>query len=145
MKKLLLSTSAAALLGLSPAAADPTFMLGGTFTFGAGQGTQFGISARVISDNRPDQGVLGAGVTFYPGDGEFGFDVFAGYTFDEGVFGVGYDFAQRQPLVSLGYANMRDEAPPPVSCQPQPPVQPPPPPPVSCLPQPPVQSPPPPP
>ena len=111
MKRFLMTTSAAALLGVAPAAADPTFMLGGTFAFGGGQPAQFGISARVISNNVPDEGVLGAGVTFYPGDGEIGFDVFAGYTFDQGVLGVGYDFAQRQPLVSLGYANLDDPVP----------------------------------
>lgn len=126
MKKLLMTTSAFALLGVAPAAADPTFVLGGTFGFGGGQPAQFGLSARVISNNRTDKGVLGAGVTFYPGDGQFGFDVFAGYTFDESVFGVGYDFAQRQPLVSLGYANMQDEAPSPPPPSPPPPSPPPP-------------------
>lgn len=124
MTRFLMTTSVAALLGVAPVApvaADAGFMLGGTVAFGGGQPAQFGISARVISDTSADQGVLGAGATFYPGTGEIGFDVFAGYTFDAGVFGVGYDFARRQPLVSLGHADMADESPTPPPPPPPPP------------------------
>lgn len=123
MNKLLLSTSFAALLGASTAYADPTFMLGGTISFGTGQGSQFGISARILSNDQEDEATFGTGVTYYPGSGDFGYDVFAGWSFDNAVFGVGYDFRQRTPIMSLGVSNTQEHTP---LAAPMPPQSPPP-------------------
>jgi hypothetical protein len=34
-------------------------------------------------------------------------DVFAGYNFDRGAFGFGYDLVQGAPVVSLGMVNTK--------------------------------------
>ncbi|WP_370270585.1 hypothetical protein [Nioella sp.] len=120
VNKLLLSTSFAALLGTSAAYADPTFMLGGTISFGAGQGSQFGISARILSNNQEDEATFGAGITYYPGSGDFGYDVFAGWNFDNSVLGIGYDFGQRTPIMSLGVSNTEGPTPQAVPMPPSP-------------------------
>ena len=129
MNRLLLSTSLAALLGTSAAQADPTFMIGGTFSFGGGAPGQFGLSARILSNNVEGEHTLGAGVTYYLDSGDLGYDVMLGWLHENSVFGLGYDFGQRTPLLTLGLTRTTDgagDAPP--SCQP---VVPPPP---SCLP-----------
>jgi hypothetical protein len=92
----------------TPAIADGTLMLGGTLTFGANQQPNFGVSARVLENNRVDESTLGAGVTYYFATRDIGVDVFAGYVFDNGVFGFGYDFVQGAPIMSLGLADTDD-------------------------------------
>jgi len=108
MKNTGIATAVAFVLGVSPAVADPTFMLGGTLSFGASRPAEFGVSARLLENNRSDESTLGAGITYYPRNGDIGLDVFAGYIFDQGVFGFGYDFVQATPVVSLGIANTED-------------------------------------
>lgn len=105
MKHVPLTTTLVFLAGLSPALADPAFMLGGTFTFGASQQPNFGISARLLQNNVADESALGAGLSYYPFTGQLGVDVFAGYLFDNGGFGFGYDLVQGAPIVSLGLVN----------------------------------------
>jgi hypothetical protein len=103
-----MATALAAAVGAVPAAADPTLMIGGTVTFGAMQQPNFGISARVLENNRRDESTLGAGVTYYLATNEIGLDVFAGYLFDHGAFGFGYDLVQGAPIMSLGVVNTDD-------------------------------------
>jgi hypothetical protein len=102
VKHVPLTTTLVFLAGLSPALADPALMLGGTFTFGANRSPDFGITARFLQNDVADESTLGAGVTYFIGSGQIGVDVFAGYLFDNGVFGFGYDLVQAAPIVSLG-------------------------------------------
>jgi hypothetical protein len=108
MKTLIAATSVALMAGTVPALADTAFMLGGTVTFGSNRPAEFGVSARLLENNRVDESTLGAGVTYYPRNGDVGVDVFAGYLFDNGVFGFGYDLVQGAPIMSLGIANTED-------------------------------------
>jgi len=105
MKHLLAATFVVLTAGGSPALADPALMLGGTITFGSNQQPNFGVSARLLENNRSDESTLGAGVTYYLGTRDIGIDVFAGYIFDNGVFGFGYDLVQGAPIMSLGIAD----------------------------------------
>lgn len=108
MTHILAATAVALSLVAAPAMADGTFMLGGTMTFGANQQPNFGVSARLLENNRVDESTLGAGVTYYFATGDLGVDVFAGYIFEHGVFGLGYDLVQGAPVMSLGIANTED-------------------------------------
>jgi len=113
MNKTGIATLVAFVFGVSPAfvtpaVADPTVMLGGTLTFGSNRQPEFGVSARLLESNRADESALGAGITYYPRGGDIGIDVFAGYVFDNGVFGFGYDFVQGAPIMSLGIADTED-------------------------------------
>ncbi len=108
MKKLLMTSSFAALLGPSIAAADPTLMIGAGFSFGGNQGPQYGVTAKVLSDDQSEEFVLGAGVSYYFGSGEFGADLSAGYLFDNTAAMVGYDFMQQSIVASLGYAEVSE-------------------------------------
>lgn len=108
MKHFLAAAAATVSLAASPALADGALMLGGTLTFGANQQPNFGITARILENNRTDESTLGAGVTYYLATRDVGVDVFAGYVFDNGVFGFGYDLVQGAPVMSLGLANTED-------------------------------------
>jgi len=102
VKNVTLAATVAFLAGASPVLADPTLMLGGTFTFGAMQDPNFGLTARLLENDRANESTLGAGVTYYLFSGNIGVDVFAGYLFDGAAFGFGYDLVQGAPVVSLG-------------------------------------------
>ena len=108
MKHVPLTTTLAFLAGLSPALADPTLMLGGSVTFGANQTPNFGVTARLLENDRVNESTLGAGLSYYFGTGQIGVDVFAGYLFDNGVFGFGYDLVQGSAIASLGLVNTQD-------------------------------------
>lgn len=112
MKRLLMSTAIAGGLAAAPAFADPTLMLGLSFTFGGSQSGQLGISGRILSDNKRDQFVAAVGGTFYPGTQQFGFDAGIGYTWDNHPFTLTYDFANQGVQVGLGWADLEaDEGP----------------------------------
>lgn len=108
MTHIFAATAVSLALVTTPALADGTLMLGGTMTFGTNQQPNFGVSARILENDRVDESTLGAGVTYYFGTGDLGVDVFAGYTFDHGVFGFGYDLVQGAPIMSLGIADTQD-------------------------------------
>ena len=114
MKKVIILASFAALLGSGHAHADPTFLLGGGFTFGNGS-PQFAITGKVLSNDEEDEPVAGLGLNYYPGSGEFGADLGLGYLFEDSSVILGYDFLSRAPLISFGYADTDDgSSPPPV-------------------------------
>lgn len=108
MKHVPLITTLAFVAGLSPAFADPALMLGGTVTFGANQTPTFGVTARLLENDRVNESTLGAGLSYYFSTGQIGVDVFAGYLFDHGVFGFGYDLVQGSAIASLGLVNTQD-------------------------------------
>ena len=109
MKKLLASTAIVSTLAGVPAVADPTVMVGLTWAFeNGGQTGQLGISGRILSDNRRDEWVAAIGGTFYPGSGEFGLDVGAGYTFTNTPVTLSYDFVNNRTQLGLGWADLTD-------------------------------------
>jgi hypothetical protein len=108
VKHLPLSSTLLFLAGLTPALADPTMMLGGTVTFGANTSPSFGVTVRLLENNRVNESTLGAGLSYYLGSGQIGVDVFAGFLFEKGVFGFGYDLVQGKVIASLGVVDTQD-------------------------------------
>jgi len=108
MKKYLGSTALVSCVIASPVWADPTFMVGLTMSFGGSQGTNVGISGRVLSDNKRDSAVGMAGVTYYPQTGTWGIDAGLGYNFDNTTVGVTYDFMNQNVAISGGWADLAD-------------------------------------
>lgn len=104
MKHSLSTTALVTTLLAAPAVADPTYMLGLALNFGGGE-TQLGVTAKILSDNRPEEVVAAAGVTYFF-DGTFGADVGVGYTFDDGAVTLGYDFLNRSPQIAAGWADI---------------------------------------
>ena len=104
--KLFAGVSAILLLCGSAVCAEPALTLGGVFSFGWDRGSDFGVAVGFITNNQADKVTFGGAATYYPVSGDFGTDVFAGWVFDNGVLGAGYDFSQRAPTVSLSYANV---------------------------------------
>lgn len=107
MKHLSLATTLVFLAGASPVLADPALMLGGTVTFGANHNPDFGLTARLLENNRANESSLGAGVTYYLYTGQIGVDVFAGYLLEGAAFGFGYDLVQGAPVISLGLVDTK--------------------------------------
>jgi hypothetical protein len=123
MKKILLSVALLA-LGSSYAAARPEFcvedksffgqpavMLGVTFNFGGGSTEQnFGISAKILSNDWQDYQAAAVGVTYFPmkADHKLGLDASLAYkgTFAAGT--LGWDFLNQQPQVSAGYVDAQE-------------------------------------
>ncbi len=110
MRKILVSTSIAALLGPSASIADPTYMLGIGLSFGGNQSPQFALTGKILSDDEEDEAVLALGLNYYPNSGEIGADLGVGYLFDNSAVVLGYDFLQKTPLLSLGFADTDDGA-----------------------------------
>lgn len=109
MKYLLMSTALAGGLAAVPAFADPTIVLGLTFTFGGSQSGQLGISGRILSDNQRDEWVGAIGGTYYPGTQEFGFDAGIGYNWDNHPITLTYDFVNQGVQVGLGWADLEED------------------------------------
>lgn len=109
MKHLLLSTALAGSLASAPAFADPTAMIGVSFTFGGSQAGQLGISGRILSDDRRDVWVGAIGLTYYPGTNDFGFDAGVGYNFGNTPLTLTYDFMNEGLQVGLGWADLQSD------------------------------------
>lgn len=120
MKKLLLSTAIALLLpaGIASAgtasvisvpakshSAHPTLLFGIAVEFGDSVSTpDVGVTAKVLSSNRPNQFVVGGGVGYFPwSDQPFGVDLDIGYTFNHAAILGGYDFLRQKPQLSAGF------------------------------------------
>lgn len=106
MKKLLVSTAMVGSLASVPAFADPTVMLGLSWTFGGSQSGQLGVSARILSDDRRDEFVAAIGGTYYPGANAFGLDVGVGYNWDNHPFTLTYDVLNEGWSVAMGWADL---------------------------------------
>lgn len=78
-----------------------------------------GITAKVVSDDDENTGVLGAGASYYPfaEEKKFGLDASVGYLFKNSAVMAGFDFLKWKPQLSVGYVNTEDSssAPAPVS------------------------------
>lgn len=101
-----LTLIAATVLYASCARADgPTIMLGIAFDFGASPKDNFGITGKVLSNDRPGHFVVGAGGTYFPFAREqVGADISGGYLTDHAAVTAGYDFMRWNPQVSAGWA-----------------------------------------
>lgn len=101
---------AGALLSVSQlASADPGVFFGLVYAFGAGGGP--GVSLKVLSTNKEDHAVVGAGATFYPFSqaNRFGLDVEVGYLAKDFAATVGWDFLQHGVQIGAGYVNTKDD------------------------------------
>ncbi|MBM3611995.1 MAG: hypothetical protein FJX19_03365 [Alphaproteobacteria bacterium] len=101
----------------APAAADPAAYLGIAFTFGGANSGKVGLTAKILSSEKEEDWVAGAGVTYFVGaPNDFGLDLSVGYNgSDNFSVLVGYDFLQYAPVGSLGWSDTKKEAasPPP--------------------------------
>ena len=81
-----------------------------TYGFGASPG-DFGVTAKILSDDDANTAVVGAGVSYFPFAEEmkFGVDVSAGYLFKNSSLSVGWDFLQKKPQLSFGYVNTENK------------------------------------
>lgn len=117
----------AAVLFSTTAQADAGFFIGGSYSFG---GAGFGVTAKILSSDKEDQPVIGAGVTYYPmAINHFGADLSVGYNLDNAGLMLGYDFLQKGVSVGVGYVNTEDDNNQNTSATTMPAVAPPPPPP----------------
>jgi len=95
----------AGFLPFATAQADPAAFVGISYSFGGGG---VGISAKVLSDDDENKGVIGGGVTYYPLTNQFGLGVGVGSTFDNGAALIGWDFLQNGVEASIGWADTED-------------------------------------
>jgi len=88
---------------------QPAVMLGVTFNFGGGAVAQnFGISAKVLSNDWQDYQAAAVGVTYFPmkTDHKLGLDASLAYKGSFAVGTIGWDFLNNQPQVSAGYVEV---------------------------------------
>ncbi len=88
-------------------------LFGITYTLGT-SAANWGVTAKIISDNDANKGIVGAGVSFFPfaEENKFGADLSAGYLFENGAVTMGWDFLQWKPQLSLGYVNTVEDSKP---------------------------------
>ena len=81
-----------------------------TYGFGTSLG-DFGITAKILSDDDANTAVVGAGVSYFPlAEGQkFGVDLSAGYLFENSAVTLGWDFLQKKPQFGFGYVDTEDE------------------------------------
>ena len=91
-------------------AAHPALMLGIAFEFGdTVSKPDIGLTAKLLSSNKPDKAVVGGGVTYFPWAKEqFGVDLDIGYVVSNGGLLAGYDFLRWKPQFSAGYVQTDD-------------------------------------
>jgi hypothetical protein len=114
MQKLFATTAILSLLATNAALADPAIMMGLSVNFGGGGELAPGVTAKVLSSDEQDQAVAAAGVSYFPGAANpLGFDISAGYNFNEGTALIGYDLLHTQFQASAGWVNTQDDEPMP--------------------------------
>ena len=111
MKFIKISLVVSSLLLSTLAKADAGVFFGFTYAFGGGGPA---VSLKVLSSDKVNEGVVGAGVSFYPySANKFGADVSAGYNFTDSGVTIGYDFLQKGVQLGVGYVNTRNDSPAP--------------------------------
>ena len=110
MKQFLVAASAAALFSAATVShATPAAFLGLSYHFGG----KLGFTAKVLSSNAEKKSVAGFGATYYfNAKDPFGLDLSVGRTMKHSAVLVGYDFLQKQPALSAGWANTKKHCPP---------------------------------
>jgi len=91
-------------------AMDLGTFFGISYNFGS-TAADWGVTAKVLSDNEEDKLVAAAGVSFFPYAAQkFGVDVGGGYLFSCGAVTMGWDFLHATPQLSLGIAHTDDDS-----------------------------------
>ena len=114
MKKFALA-SALALASISiSASADTGVFVGVSYAFGGNNG--LGFTAQATSTRKEDRGFAAAGFSYYPYavGNKFGIPVGIGYQGKNSAVVGSYDLLLKAPVLSGGYANTREDAPPPL-------------------------------
>jgi hypothetical protein len=104
------ATALALILLKVPAYADPTVMLGLSLNFGGGE-SKLGATAKLLSNDAPNEFVGAAGITYFFDDGSVGLDAGLGYTFDNSAVTFTYDFLNESPQLSAGWADIAQPRP----------------------------------
>ena len=122
LRRLALTCALPALL-TAPAAADPTFGIGLTFTFGGGT-PQTGVGFRIFSDDEEDSAVGSIGLDYLFQDESWRGSVGVAYLGSNGYVGadVGFGFGDGNFSFGLG-AGFVDTSAPPAGVAPPPPPQ----------------------
>lgn len=109
MKKIKVMVAGALLLSSQMASADPGVFFGVVYNFGSGAGV--GFSLKVLSTDKQDNVVVGAGASFYPFSqaNKFGIDADIGYLTKDFAVTVGWDFLQHGVQLGAGYVDTADE------------------------------------
>ncbi|MCD6580796.1 MAG: hypothetical protein J7K90_03260 [Desulfuromusa sp.] len=86
---------------------------GGFFGISYNFGTSvedWGITAKIMSDDDANTAVVAAGVSYFPfaKEKKFGADLSGGYLFENGAVTLGFDFLQWTPQLGLGYIDTED-------------------------------------
>jgi hypothetical protein len=83
----------------------PTLMFGIAVEFGDTiKAADVGLTAKLLSSDRPNTFVFGGGVAYFPWAKEqFGFDIDGGYNFTNAGVLAGYDLLRWKPQISAGY------------------------------------------
>ncbi len=108
MKKIIKTAAALVILaGLNVNSyAEATWMAGISYTFSG----QFGVTLKALSDDKKSKTVGVVGASYYPfAPQSFGFDVGAGYTYDDAVATISWDFLQKTVQFSGGYADIEED------------------------------------
>jgi hypothetical protein len=86
--------------------ASPAAFVGISYSFGG----NIGLSVKLLSDDKEDKVVAAIGASYYPtAMNKFGIDIGAGYTFNNAAAIVGWDFLQKSPQISAGWADIEDD------------------------------------
>ena len=89
-------------------AGNPTVLLGLAFDFGADPKDNIGLTAKIISNNEPDNFIFGVGGTYFPfAKDQIGVDLSGGYLADHSAVTAGYDFMRWTPQLSAGWVPTR--------------------------------------
>lgn len=107
MKQLLVTAAATALLATTSftVQAGPAAFVDISYHFGG----KAGITAKVLSSDKADKAVAALGATYYfNAKAPLGVDLSLGYAFENAAALVGYDFLQKQPAISAGWADVDD-------------------------------------
>lgn len=95
------------LLGVSSNAfSGATYMAGVSYTFSG----EFGVTLKALTDDRKSKVVGSLGATYYPFAAKsYGFDLGAGYTYDDAAATISWDFVQQSIQFSAGYADIEED------------------------------------
>ena len=99
------------ILGLvAQAQAGAGAFFGISYNLGASK-ADWGITAKVLSDDDDNTAVAAAVVSFFPfaDEKKFGVDLSGGYLFENGAVTLGWDFLQKKPQLGIGYVNTDDD------------------------------------
>lgn len=71
----------------------------------------WGVTAKILSDDDANTAIVGAGVSYFPlaKENKFGVDLNGGYLFENGAVTLGWDFLQWKPQLSLGYVDTESD------------------------------------